>query len=85
METKIYTVSTNNFTYDDTLQTYKAVFTAASIGFDGSKLYRVSKFLKNVSGAYHNVIVAYDINTSGDLTIYADEPIAGRLVLNTDN
>lgn len=82
--TKIYTVSTNHFTYDEELGLYKAVFTADSIGFSGTKFYNVRKFLKNESGEYRNVIVSYEISLTGDLTIFSDVAMAGRLVLDTD-
>lgn len=82
---KIITVSTNAFQLDATLGCYVATFTADTIGFDGTRNFNVCKFLKNVSGTYHNVILSYEINTSGDLMIYADEAMTGRLVLETDS
>lgn len=83
--TKVMTLTTNAFTRDDTLGCYVARFDADTIGFSGSKYFRVCKFLKNVSGTFHNVLLSYDISASGELTIYSDETMAGRLVLETDS
>lgn len=83
--TKPITVSTNDFVPDTESGKYIATFLAADIGFNGTRFFRVCKFLKNVSGTYKNVILSYEISSSGDLMIYSDEPIAGRLLLETDS
>lgn len=82
--TKVITVSTNDFLPDETTGKYVATFTADTIGFNDSRFFHVSKFLKNVSGTFQNVVLSYEINLSGDLIIHSDEAIAGRLVLDTD-
>lgn len=83
--TKAMTLSTNDFQPDTESGKYIATVLAADIGFSGTKFYRVCKFLKNVSGTYKNVILSYEISSSGDLMIYSDVPIGGRLLLETDN
>lgn len=80
--TKIITLTTNNFIL--TGEKYVATVTASSIGFNSSRYYRVSKFLRLIDGIYCNVILSYEITTDGNLLIYSDEPITGRVVLNTD-
>lgn len=82
--TKIFTVTTNNFMPSEESGLYKATFLADDIGFSGSRNFRVCKFLRNVSGVYKNVLLSYEINLSGDLIIYSNETMAGRLVLETD-
>lgn len=82
---KVMTVSTNDFIPNEETGMYEATFAAADIGFSNSRYYRVSKFLRNVSGVYKNIILSYEINSSGDLTIYSDMEMTGRMVLETDN
>ena len=83
--TKPITLSTNDFLPDAESGKYVATILAADIGFSGTRFFRVCKLLKSVSGTYKNVILSYEINSSGDLMIYSDEPIGGRLLLETDS
>lgn len=83
--TKTMTLSTNDFQPDTDSGKYIATILAADIGFSGTRFFRVCKLLKNVSGTYKNVVLSYEINSSGDLMIYSDEPLTGRLLLETDN
>lgn len=82
--TKIITVSTNDFILDTSTGKYVATIAADTLGFNKTKFFKVSKFLKNVSGTYHNIILAYEISLNGDLIIYSDDAITGRLIIETD-
>lgn len=84
MET-IFVLSTNDFILDATTGKYTCTILADDIGLNGSRFYHIAKLLKNVTGTYHNVILAYEINSSGDLIIYSDEAFSGRLILAADN
>lgn len=84
MET-IFVISTNDFILDETTGKYLCTILADDIGLNGSRFFHIAKFMKNVSGTYHNVILAYEISSSGNLIIYSDEAIAGRLILAADN
>lgn len=83
--TKVITVSTNDFLPDEETGEYIATFTADEIGFSSSRFFRVCKFLRNISGVFQDILLAYEINLNGDLIIHSDEAIAGRLVLETDS
>lgn len=84
MET-IHNISTNDFILDTTTGKYTCTVLADAIGLNGSRFFHINKFLRNVSGTYHNIVLAYEINTSGDLIIHSDEAFAGRLILAADN
>lgn len=84
---KVLTLSTNDFQPVADVETgkYKATILAATLGFSGSRLFRISKLLKNDSGVYKNIILSYEINSNGDLIIYSDEIFTGRLIAETDS
>lgn len=82
--TKIITFTTNNFIQANPDEKYIATFSAATLGFSGVKTYRLAKCLKSIDSGYQNVLLSYEINSSGDLLIYSDEPFSGRLIAITD-
>lgn len=78
------TFTTNNFTSDTTTGKVKMVITAETLDLGGGMNIRLSKLLRQDSGKYANAIAAYEVDLSGNMTIYSDEPFNGKLVITSD-
>lgn len=82
MAQKVYSVTTNNFVYDETIGKY--VYHVTDLAFS-SMNFKMEKLLRgDTEAGYKNVIVAYEILPDKTMKVYSDEAFAGRMVVNTD-
>lgn len=75
------------FVWNETLQKYVVTISADTMGFDASQYITVIKVLRkeNATAPWKNIIVAYDIDTSGNLILYFDVVFTARLNVIKDS
>ena len=84
MAAYIDSFTTNAFQSDTASGKFKMTLFADTLCLGGGMDIRLSKLWRNTGGKFENVIAAYEVDTSGNMYIYSDEPFNGRLVVTTD-
>lgn len=81
------TFDTSVFEYDSTKELYKTVFNTSNLtGFSGGFEFSAISILKydTTTGRFRETLAHYEIDTSGNLYLYASESFNGKITIITD-